>query len=261
MSLGRSLFGSLGRRKRKEKKPSVIKTVGAVAATAFILAKLFEKHGGSLFSPSAPEEEPKKLANYKAPEKSGKEVKLEPSTYNKLKDEAGRQKSEFKKQQVQNADEDYIYAQLGELALCWYMASVDGGISPQERAELEPILNGVKNNENIPQVYKDAIIKEILGPSLNFNTVTKYLDHADPVELIELSDDVEELVRIDGVTEREQYALDAFRHYVEQRTGHKFEQAKKTQSLMCPNCGAAMSVSQDNSTAICEYCGYKMLVK
>ena len=253
MSLGRSLFGSLGRRKRKEKKPSVIKTVGAVAATALLLAHLFGKYGHEFTSPSNGEEH-KKLENYKAPEKSGKEVKLEPSTYNKLKDEASRQKA-------QNVDMDYVYCKLGELALCWYMAGIDGGISPAERAELEPILNAVQNNEKIPQVYKDAVTKEILAPTLNFNTVTKYLDHADPVELIELSDDVEQIARIDGVTEREQYALDAFRHYVEQRTGHKFDDGIKSQSLMCPNCGAAMTMSQDNATAICEYCGYKMIVK
>lgn len=35
----------------------------------------------------------------------------------------------------------------------------------------------------------------------------------------------------------------------------------KTLSLVCPSCGAGMELSADGESAVCPYCGHKMLIK
>ena len=148
MRLGKSLLGSIFNKKKK--KPSTLKTVGAVVATAVILKALFDKHGGKDFDLFGPDEPEKKL-DYEPPKRSGKTV------------------------QFVKEDEDHINTTLGKLALCWYIANIDNDITPEERMELDRLAAEVRRDDKIPQRYKDAITKEIFAPQINFNTVTKYL--------------------------------------------------------------------------------------
>ena len=243
MRLGRLLLGNLGRKKRdRHKKPGVLQTVGAVAAIAVVIKALFDKYGDRLTAPSIEEPEPK--LNYDPPVRSGKKVELDPPTLKRTM-----------------KDDDFIMGELGKLALCWYIAGIDDDISPEEKSELNKLSGDIQNDEAIPAHYKTMITKEILVPGIQFSTVTKYLDHADPVELIDLDDDIKELAGINGISEREQYAIDVFEDYVEKKTGHLFHKGQVHQvDLVCPNCGAALTESGDRSKVICEYCGFSKMI-
>lgn len=234
MRLGKSLLGSIFNKKKS--KPSPLKTVGAVVATAVIIKALFDKHGGKDFDLFGPDEPEKKL-NYEPPKPSG-------------------QKVEVARVNIVREDEDYINTMLGKLALCWYIANIDNDITPEERVELDKLADEVRRDDKIPQRYKDGITRDIFAPGINFNSVTKYLNHADPVVLIDLVSEADRIAAINGVSDREKYAVGAFKHFVEQKTGHKFEADKVRHiDLICSSCGAVMTVDQNTSKAVCDYCG------
>lgn len=234
MRLGKSLLGSIFNKKKQ--KPSPLKTVGAVVATAFIIKTLFDKSGGGkgfdLFEP----DEPEKKLNYEPPKPSGKTV-------------------EVARVNVVREDEDYINTTLGKLALCWYIANIDNDVTPEERVELNRLADEVRRDDKIPQRYKNSIT-DIFAPGIKFNTVTNYLDHADPVVLIDLVSEADRIAAINGVSDREKYAVGAFKHFVEQKTGHKFDADKVRHiDLICSSCGAVMTVNEKTSKAVCDYCG------
>lgn len=155
-------------------------------------------------------------------------------------------------------EEQYINGVLGTIALCWYIAQADGTISSKESDYMRYVLSFARTNSRIPLKYRSSLTGELNGGNVSFNTVKQYLDKTDDATLISLVLRAQEVAEEDGITEREQTAYDAFRFYVEQKTGHRFDSLYSKSApvdLTCPTCGAAMKMDVTLAFASCPFCG------
>ncbi|MBO4635672.1 MAG: hypothetical protein J5685_00860 [Clostridiales bacterium] len=268
----RSLFNSGSKRhgrRRRAKDLGPLATIGTVAATAMIINAVAKKKGGDgvtgkdfLFDDvpvSQPSEKMKARLNA-APVKKGP-VKIEPPVSRDPEDirreEAAKFARETEEQIRKQREEDYTYTQLGKLSLCWYIASCDNDVTAEERKDLYELMKHIDADPQIPSKFKSGIYTSICNPEQAFSTAKKYLEHADPADLIEMVEQAYQIAAIDGVSEREQYALDAFKFFVEQQTGHHFDDLKLRKiDPTCPSCGAMMKIAPNNSKGICAHCGY-----
>ena len=157
---------------------------------------------------------------------------------------------------------------VGEMALYYYLASVDGSVTSDERAELDRLSNAILADGEVTEEGKMRV-REIKSKSTNmtFFEITTYLDKVDAASLISFAVEMEKLAEADGnVAPREEDAIALFKDYVTSKTGHRFakkiEEPKETKELelVCPKCAGQMSFNETMLQVTCQFCGYAKMV-
>lgn len=160
----------------------------------------------------------------------------------------------------------HVNTLLGKLALCYYMARIDGIISVDERLELDKIVSEIMTDASIPSSEKGKVDAIVNDQNISFATATAYLDKAEPSALISFVNDIDMVAKATGgITVSEQKVIDMFKDYVERKTGHSFKQDELNQdvvsvNLTCPNCAGQMELDSTMLKACCPFCGSSKII-
>ena len=160
----------------------------------------------------------------------------------------------------------HVNTLLGKLALCYYMARIDGNISVDERIELDKIASEIKSDPSIPASEKNKVDLIMNDPNISFVTATNYLDKAEPAALISFVNDIDMVAKAPGgITVSEQKVIDMFKDYVSRKTGHSFKADDLNKdvvsvNLTCPNCAGQMELDQTMLKATCPFCGSSKII-
>jgi len=160
-------------------------------------------------------------------------------------------------------DMKYTNTALAKFAMCKYLAGLDDSIGELERIELGYIIDNINRNPRIPSKYKGYFTNGTFDEHMSFADAKLYLDKADASDLLEFVGVADWFARRDGITEAEKAGIDAFKLYVEQRTGHKFTNLymdPESLDLTCPSCGAVMKLDENKEKACCSFCGMTRLL-
>ena len=154
---------------------------------------------------------------------------------------------------------------LGKLALCCYIARVDGSISRDEQFEIDAVASEIMSDPRISEENKGKIRDIANCSNINFMMVQRFLDKADPSTLVSFVNDIDTIANATGgVTPQEEKAIDLFKDYVSKKTGYSFpkKEEKKiaTVDLTCSHCGATMELDSTGLKATCQYCGSSKII-
>lgn len=156
---------------------------------------------------------------------------------------------------------------MAKLALCYYIAGIDGNFTEAEKKELDDTIRMIENDATIPSELKSKV-REVADPGIPFVKVQEYLDKAESSALISFAYEIEELAKIEGLDPKEEDAVEMYRYYVTEKTGHKFVALKKNieeeipaeVDLTCSSCGGQMELDRTMLKATCIYCGSVKIV-
>ncbi len=160
----------------------------------------------------------------------------------------------------------HVNTLLGKLALCYYMARIDGSISVDEGLELDKIAGQIMSDSSIPASEKAKVEAISRDQNISFSTVTAFLDQAEPSALVSFVSDIENVAKTTGgVTTQEQRVIDMFKDYVTRKTGHSFKAEDMNKNavqvdLTCPNCAGQMELDQTMLKAYCPFCGSAKII-
>ncbi len=164
------------------------------------------------------------------------------------------------------ATEKRLNTLLAKLALSYYIAGIDGTLSEGEKKELNEIVNLIESDSSIPAEYKTGV-REVSDPDISFVKVQQYLDKAESSALISFAYEIEDLAKVEGLTPKEEDAVEMYKYYVTEKTGHKFIKTKEDPveipveiDLTCPKCGGQMDLDRTMLKATCIYCGASKIV-
>ncbi len=168
---------------------------------------------------------------------------------------------------INAATEKRFNTLMAKLALCYYIAGIDGNYSDAERKELEETVLMINNDPTFPAELKNRV-NEVADPSIPFVKVQQYLDKAESSALISFAYEIEELAKVEGLDPKEEDAVEMYKYYVTEKTGHKFVALKKDIAeeipvevdLTCPSCGGQMELDRTMLKATCIYCGSTKIV-
>lgn len=155
------------------------------------------------------------------------------------------------RQAVEAYDIDLFLAKVAMLA---YIAKSDRVISREERMELEQTL-GVA--ERVYGREATARARQIFDrEGISFISLEPYLARVQNRDLDSFIFYSEEYAKTDNeLTPEESSALKKLHSYIESRKG------KRTfENLICPTCGAAMRADAYGYKAVCQHCGYEMVL-
>lgn len=155
---------------------------------------------------------------------------------------------------------------MAKLAVCYYIAGIDGEVSADEKRELDGAYAMIMNDPAIPSNLKERV-KEVTDPNIPFVKVQQYLDKAESAALISFAYEIEELAKSGGLSPKEEDAVEMYKYYVTEKTGHKFIKLKEDIAeapvqvdLTCPSCGGQMELDRTMLKATCIYCGTVKIV-
>ncbi|MCR5528752.1 MAG: hypothetical protein K6F49_06005 [Saccharofermentans sp.] len=155
---------------------------------------------------------------------------------------------------------------MAKLAVCYYIAGIDGDVTEDEKRELAEAYNMIMNDTTIPSTLKEKV-KEVTDPGIAFVKVQQYLDKAESAALISFAYEIEELAKKGGLSPKEEDAVEMYKYYVTEKTGHKFiklkedlEQMPVQVDLTCPSCGGQMELDRTMLKATCIYCGTNKII-
>ena len=167
---------------------------------------------------------------------------------------------------VSAATEKRFNTLMAKLALCYYIAGIDGSVSADEKKDLDEAYAMIQNDSSIPSGLKEKV-SGVTDPGISFVKVQEYLDKAESSALISFAYEIEELAKKDGLTPKEEDAVEMYKYYVTEKTGHKFiklkedvEQMPVQVDLTCPACGGQMELDNTMLKATCIYCGTTKIV-
>ena len=177
-------------------------------------------------------------------------------------------KREEEAKRLQKRREERSNLLIGELALYYYLANVDGEVSSSEMNELQRLSSTITSDSEVTEECKKTVpVISALGSNITFFEITKYLDKIDATNLIAFAVQLEKLAEADGqVTPREEDAIALFKDYVTSKTGHRFakkiEEPKEKQEieLVCPKCSGQMTFDETMLQVNCQFCGYAKMV-
>lgn len=162
------------------------------------------------------------------------------------------------------ADAAYTNTMLGKLALCCYIARVDGSISPAEQIEIDSVASKIMSDPRIDDTNKNKVRDIANCTNINFMMVQRFLDKAEAAPLVSFVNDIDTIANATGgVTPQEEKAVELFKEYVTRRTGCTFEKKEKkvTQvDLTCSHCGGTMELDSTYLKANCPYCGSSKII-
>ena len=145
--------------------------------------------------------------------------------------------------------DEYVNYVFGYVALCNYLIHI----------EVARIIGCLRRTKEIPTKYRNSFSNAMISSVMTFDDVRKYLDKADSSHLIYLATRAQDIAEISGLTDKEQMAVDSFKYYVEQKTGHRFDHIyneKAPVDLRCPSCAGTMKLDKTMAYAVCKFCGY-----
>ena len=155
---------------------------------------------------------------------------------------------------------------MAKLAVCYYIAGIDGEVSADEKRELDGAYAMIMNDPAIPSNLKERV-KEVTDSNIPFVKVQQYLDKAESAALISFAYEIEELAKSGGLSPKEEDAVEMYKYYVTEKTGHKFIKLKEDIAeapvqvdLTCPACGGQMELDRTMLKATCIYCGASKIV-
>ena len=155
---------------------------------------------------------------------------------------------------------------MAKLAVCYYIAGIDGEVFADEKRELDGAYAMIMNDPAIPSNLKERV-KEVTDPNIPFVKVQQYLDKAESAALISFAYEIEELAKSGGLSPKEEDAVEMYKYYVTEKTGHKFIKLKEDVAeapvqvdLTCPSCGGQMELDRTMLKATCIYCGASKIV-
>ena len=155
---------------------------------------------------------------------------------------------------------------MAKLAVCYYIAGIDGEVSADEKKELDGAYAMIMNDASIPSNLKERV-REVTDPNIAFVKVQQYLDKAESAALISFAYEIEELAKAGGLSPKEEDAVEMYKYYVTEKTGHKFIKLKEDIAeapvqvdLTCPSCGGQMELDRTMLKATCIYCGATKIV-
>lgn len=155
--------------------------------------------------------------------------------------------------------DEYLNYVFGYVALCNYLIHIDGEVTQEEADEVARIIGCLRRTKEIPTKYRNSFSNAMISSVMTFDDVRKYLDKTDSSHLIYLATRAQDIADISGTSEKEQMAVDSFKYYVEQKTGHRFDHIyneKAPVDLRCPSCAGTMKLDKTMSYAVCKFCGY-----
>lgn len=150
------------------------------------------------------------------------------------------------------------------IILCWYIAGIDGEISPNEERAITQRIKNIRDTGDIPEKYRDALAELEGYRPMTFDEVKVYLDRADSKALVSLTLRAEYIAKMDGMTAAEKSAIDGIKLYVEGKVGYHFKDLHTmplTVSMICPTCGGRLVPDASLRKATCDYCGFTKLVE
>lgn len=166
-------------------------------------------------------------------------------------------------QQSGTVNSTHVNTLLGKLALCYYLARIDGIISVDEKIELDKIAAGIMSDASIPASEKGKVSAIMNDQAISFITVTSYLDKAEPSALISFVNDIDNIARLGGVTVQEKKVIGMFKDYVARKTGYSFAREDDnvvSVDLTCPNCSGQMELDSTMLRANCPFCGSSKII-
>ena len=153
---------------------------------------------------------------------------------------------------------------MAKLAVCYYIAGIDGEISPNEERAITQRIKNIRDTGDIPEKYRDALAELEGYRPMTFDEVKVYLDRADSKALVSLTLRAEYIAKMDGMTAAEKSAIDGIKLYVEGKVGYHFKDLHTmplTVSMICPTCGGRLVPDASLRKATCDYCGFTKLVE
>lgn len=143
---------------------------------------------------------------------------------------------------------------LAKVAMLAFIAKADRMISPQERTELEQTLAVAEKVYGREATIRARQIFESEG--LSFLALEPYLRRVQNQDLDAFIFYSEEYAKTDNeLTREEAAALQKLHSYIDSRKGRK-----SFDNLICPSCGAAMRPDAYGYKAMCEHCGYEIVL-
>ena len=146
------------------------------------------------------------------------------------------------------------------------VSTIEGKPATQPAATYSPSSQMASAQKSVEEKQKEMLAKyrnsfsnAMISSVMTFDDVRKYLDKTDSSHLIYLATRAQDIADISGTSEKEQMAVDSFKYYVEQKTGHRFDHIyneKAPVDLRCPSCAGTMKLDKTMSYAVCKFCGY-----
>ena len=152
---------------------------------------------------------------------------------------------------------------LAKLAVCYYIANVDGEMSDEERNEIGRLTNQILRGTVDPGERVRSEVQKInrnMGEGFVF--AEKYLQPIKNGDLASYLQIAEEIASADAdVTDGEKEALNKLRDYISDRTGKDFTENNFDESdLICQSCGGHMDISDGGGMLVCPFCGTTRVV-
>ncbi len=123
---------------------------------------------------------------------------------------------------------DPSYLEMVRIALCYYIAKIDGVSADEQRIIDEMCQNLLENGCGGAQFRSD--LKMILADkSRCFDTVKRYINRVEPEVLEDFMQDIVAMAETtDGITDNERKAIGEFRAFIDERKGMSDEQVNST---------------------------------
>ena len=112
---------------------------------------------------------------------------------------------------------DEAYIDLVRIALCYYIAKIDG-VSDDEMAIIDGMCEDLLNNPNGGAAYRSELKMIMADKGTYFTNVKRYLNRIEPEVLESFMDDMVRIAETtDGITETEKKAINDFRAFIDER--------------------------------------------
>ncbi len=164
---------------------------------------------------------------------------------------------------------DPSYIELVRIALCYYIAKVDG-VSPDEQAIIDEMCEKLLDNPDTNPDYRTELRLILADKGTSFGNVRRYLNRIAPDDLEQFKADVIRIAEAtDGITDNERKALAVFQNYIastkkpveDDWEGLNTGRRTRIVALKCESCGANLEIDTLKEQALCPYCGSNHLIE
>ena len=178
--------------------------------------------------------------------------------------EYDKQKAEAEAKRLEEERARKVNAVIAELALCYYIAGIDGTVTQDEYNELHKIRDTFNSMKDVKQEER-LLMGKVCNPNISFVELCTYFDKLESSSLISYALEIEKVAETgDGITAREADAIQMYKDYVTNRTGYVFaktvQKEAKEIELVCPKCGGELELDTRLLGATCRFCGYSKIL-
>ena len=182
---------------------------------------------------------------------------------NKISD-YDRMKAEEEAKRYEEERARKVNTVIAELALCYYIAGVDGTVTQDEYNELHKIRDTFNSMKDIKPDER-LLMGKVCNPNISFVELCTYFDKLESSSLISYALEMEKVAeKGDGISPREADAIQMYKDYVTTRTGYVFaktvQKDAKEIELVCPKCGGELELDTRLLGATCRFCGYSKIL-